>query len=364
MINFANPKSEYLKNKKKIDIAITKTLSSNDYILGKSVKKFEKNFSKYNQCKYSLGVSSGTEAIIVALKSLGIKYGDEIITTSHTAYATVAAITEIGANPILIDINNTNFNMNYDEIEKNITKKTKAVILVHLYGLVANVIKIKAICKKNNIFLIEDCAQAHGAEFNKKKVGTFGDFGTFSFYPTKNLSTFGDAGSIITNNQKLYKKAKLYREYGWVKKNIGILKSINRRMDEIHAAILNVQLNDLDKNNSKRIKIAKLYSEKIKNKNILLPKTMANTKNVFHLYVIIVKNNLREKLIIYLNKNKINPGIHYNLANHQQIPFKKFKKSKLTNTKKIIPDILSLPIYPELSLLNVKKIIKIINNLK
>ncbi len=364
MINFANPKSEYLKNKKKIDIAITKTLSSNDYILGKSVKKFEKNFSKYNQCKYSLGVSSGTEAIIVALKSLGIKYGDEIITTSHTAYATVAAITEIGANPVLIDINNTNFNMNYDEIEKNITKKTKAVILVHLYGLVANVIKIKAICKKNNIFLIEDCAQAHGAEFNKKKVGTFGDFGTFSFYPTKNLSTFGDAGSIITNNQKLYKKAKLYREYGWVKKNIGILKSINRRMDEIHAAILNVQLNDLDKNNSKRIKIAKLYSEKIKNKNILLPKTMANTKNVFHLYVIIVKNNLREKLIIYLNKNKINPGIHYNLANHQQIPFKKFKKSKLTNTKKIIPDILSLPIYPELSLLNVKKIIKIINNLK
>ena len=339
-------------------------MSSNDYILGKSVKKFEKNFSKYNQCKYSLGVSSGTEAIIVALKSLGIKYGDEIITTSHTAYATVAAITEIGANPILIDINNTNFNMNYDEIEKNITKKTKAVILVHLYGLVANVIKIKAICKKNNIFLIEDCAQAHGAEFNKKKVGTFGDFGTFSFYPTKNLSTFGDAGSIITNNQKLYKKAKLYREYGWVKKNIGILKSINRRMDEIHAAILNVQLNDLDKNNSKRIKIAKLYSEKIKNKNILLPKTMANTKNVFHLYVIIVKNNLREKLIIYLNKNKINPGIHYNLANHQQIPFKKFKKSKLTNTKKIIPDILSLPIYPELSLLNVKKIIKIINNLK
>ena len=142
------------------------------------------------------------------------------------------------------------------------------------------------------------------------------------------------------------------------------MKSINRRMDEIHAAILNVQLNDLDKNNSKRIKIAKLYSEKIKNKNILLPKTMANTKNVFHLYVIIVKNNLREKLIIYLNKNKINPGIHYNLANHQQIPFKKFKKSKLTNTKKIIPDILSLPIYPELSLLNVKKIIKIINNLK
>ena len=170
MINFANPKTEYLKNKKKIDIAITKTLISNDYILGKSVKKFEKNFSKYNKCKYSLGVSSGTEAIVLALKSLGGKQGDEIITTSHTAYATVAAITEVGANPVLIDINHTNFNMKYDEIEKNITKKTKAVILVHLYGLVANIIKIKEICKKNKVFLIEDCAQAHGAEFKKKKL--------------------------------------------------------------------------------------------------------------------------------------------------------------------------------------------------
>ena len=361
MINFANPKSEYLQNKKKIDLAISNTLLSNDYILGKSFKKFEKNFSKYNQCKYSIGVSSGTEAIIVALKSLDIKVGDEIITTSHTAYATVAAITEVGAKPILIDIENNNFNMKYDEINKNLTKKTKGVILVHLYGIVANVKKIKEICQKNKIFLIEDCAQAHGAEFNGKKVGTFGDFGTFSFYPTKNLSTFGDAGAIITNNSKFYKKAKLFREYGWIKKNFGILKSINRRMDEIHAAILNVKLNYLNENNKKREKIAKLYSDKIRNKNITLPQTIPNTINVFHLYVIIVKKNLRNKLIKYLQKNNINPGIHYKLANHQQIPFKNFKKSKLINTKKIVPNILSLPIYPALSLVNVNKIIKLIN---
>ena len=361
MINFANPKSEYLDKKKEIDLVISQTLKSNEYILGKSVKKFERNFSNYNQCKYSIGVSSGTEAIIICLKSLGIKMGDEVITTSHTAYATVAAITEIGAKPVLIDIENNYFNMNYEEITKNLTKKTKCLILVHLYGIVANVKKIKEICIKNRIFLIEDCAQAHGAEFNGKKVGTFGDFGTFSFYPTKNLSTFGDAGAIITNNHKLYTKAKLYREYGWKKKNIGILKSINRRMDEIHAAILNVKLKYLNNYNKKRVKIAQLYSNEIKNKNIILPQTLPGTKNVFHLYVIIVKKNLRNKLIKFLQKNNINPGIHYKLANHQQIPFKNFKKSKLTNTKKIVPNILSLPIYPALSFVNVKKIIKLIN---
>ena len=361
MINFANPVDDYLENKKDIDHAIIKTLGSNDYILGKSVNKFENDFSKFNKCKYSIGVSSGTDAIIICLKSLGVKMGDEVITTSHTAYATVAAITEIGAKPVLIDIQKNYFNMNYDEISKILTKKTKCLILVHLYGIVANVKKIREICKKNNIFLLEDCSQAHGAEFNGKKVGTFGDFGTFSFYPTKNLSTFGDAGAITTNNKKLYQKAKLYREYGWKKKNIGILKSINRRMDEIHAAILRIKLRRLEDNNKKRRKIAKIYTDRIKNTNIILPNTLPDTINVFHLYVIIIKKNLRNKLIKYLQKNKINPGIHYILANHQQIPFKNAKKTKLSNTKKIIPNILSLPIYPSLSLSNVNRIIKLIN---
>ena len=360
MINFANPKSEYLKNKSKIQTAIKNVLSSNSYILGKSVNDFEKKFSKYNNSKYALGVSSGTDAIIIALKTLNVKPGDEIITTSHTAYATIAAIVEIGAKPVFIDIEYDNYNMKYDEIQDKISKKTKGIILVHIYGIVANIQKIKKICKKNKIFLIEDCAQAHGASI-KKKVGTFGDFGTFSFYPTKNLSTFGDAEALITNKQKYYQKAKLFREYGWVKKNIGILKSVNRRMDEIHAAILNVQINNLDTNNKKRIKIANYYSKNIKNNQIELPKFNKKNLNVFHLYVIKVKNNLRKKLIIYLNKNKINPGIHYILPNHEQIPFKTYKKTKLTNTKKISPKILSLPIYPELKMKNVKKIIKLLN---
>ncbi len=362
MINFANPKSEYLKNKSKIQKAIKNVLSSNSYILGKSVSDFEKKFSKYNNSKYALGLSSGTDAIIIALKTLNVKPGDEIITTSHTAYATIAAIAEIGAKPVFIDIEYDNFNMKHDEIHKKISKKTKGVILVHIYGIVANVEKIKQICKKNKIFLIEDCAQAHGASIKNKKVGTFGDFGTFSFYPTKNLSTFGDAGALITNNRKFYQKAKLYREYGWIKKNIGILKSINRRMDEIHAAILNVQINNLDINNKKRIQIANYYSKNIKNNKIELPNFNKKNLNVFHLYVIKVKKNLRKKLIKYLNKNKVNPGIHYILANHQQKPFKKYKKSRLINTKKIIPQILSLPIYPELKIKNVKKITKLLNN--
>ncbi len=362
MINFANPKSEYIKNKNKIQAAIKSVLSSNSYILGKSVNEFEKKFSNYNKSAFALGVSSGTDALIIALKTLNIKPGDEIITTSHTAYATIAAIVEVGARPVFIDIEYNNFNMKYDEIQKNISKKTKGVILVHIYGIVANVQKVKQICIKNKIFLIEDCAQAHGASIKNKKVGTFGDFGTFSFYPTKNLSTFGDAGALITNKKKYYQKAKLLREYGWIKKNIGILKSINRRMDEIHAAILNVQIVNLDENNKKRIKIANYYSKNIKNNKIEIPKFNEKNFNVFHLYVIKVKKNLRKKLINYLNKNKINPGIHYILANHQQIPFKKYKKSKLINTNKIISQILSLPIYPELKIKTVKKITNLLNN--
>ena len=362
MINFANPKSEYLKNKNKIHKVIKKVLSSNSYILGKSVKDFEREFSNYNNSKYALGVSSGTDAIIIALKTLNVKPGDEIITTSHTAYATIAAIVEIGARPVFIDIEYDNFNMKYDEIENKISKKTKGIILVHIYGIVANVQMVKKICLKNKIFLIEDCAQAHGASLKNKKVGTFGDFGTFSFYPTKNLSTFGDAGALITNQKKNFQKAKLLREYGWVKRNIGVLKSINRRMDEIHAAILLVQLKNLDKNNKKRIKIANYYSKNIKNNKIILPKLDKKNLHVFHLYVIKVKHNLRKKLIHYLNKNKINPGIHYILPNHEQKPFKNYKKSKLINTKKISPEILSLPIYPELKIEELKKITNLLNN--
>jgi len=361
MLFFANPKTEYLFLKNKIDKKIKTVLNSNSYILGNEVNKFEKNFSKYLGIKYSVGVSNGTDAIIIALQAINIKKGDEIITTSHTAFATISAIVDVGAVPIFVDIKEHDFTIDTSKIEKSITKKTKAIIAVHIYGNPVDLTKLKKIKDKYKITLIEDCAQAHGAEYKKKKVGTFGDFSCFSFYPTKNLSTFGDGGIISTNSNKMYKKIKLLREYGWIKKNLSIYKGSNKRLDELHAGILNIKLAYLDKFNAKRIKIANTFLKLIKPKHLILPKTNALKKHVYHLFVVRVKNNQREKFLNYLKKNNIYAGIHYPLPNHKQKPFLKFCKEKLPVTEKISKDIVSIPNFPLLKLKEINKIVNIIN---
>ena len=361
MIYFANPKSEYIFLKKKIDLKIKKILNSNSYILGNEVTKFERKFSKFLGVKYSIGVSSGTDALVLALKTINIKKGDEVLTTSHTAYATIAAIIESGATPVFVDIKESDFTIDVNDLKKKITKRTKAIIAVHVYGNPADITKLFTLAKEKKIILIEDCAQAHGAEFKRKKIGSFGDFACFSFYPTKNLSTFGDAGVVSTNNRKMYKKLKLYREYGWKKKNVAISKGYNKRLDEIHAGILNVKLDSLNKFNLKRISIAKKYLKLINSKKIVLPNTNPLKKHVFHLFVIRVKNNLRSKFLTYLKQNGISPGIHYPIPNHKQIPFKKYAKSKLPITEKISNEIVSIPNYPLLKDMETDKIIKLIN---
>ncbi len=361
MIYFANPKSEYLYLKNQIDRKIRDVLNSNSYILGNEVKKFEKNFSKYLGIKYSLGVSNGTDALILALKAIDIKQGDEVITTSHTAFATIAAIREVGAIPVFIDIKEDDFTIDTKYLEKKITKKTKAIIVVHIYGNPADVLAVQKIAKKKKLILIEDCAQAHGAEYDKKKVGTFGDFSCFSFYPTKNLSTFGDAGMISTNNHKFFKRLKLSREYGWIKKNFSVKDGYNKRLDELHAAILNIKLSYLEKFNNKRILIAKKFLNSIKSKKIIMPKMSNLKKHVFHLFVVRVKNNERLKFLNYLKKNGIIAGIHYPIPNHKQKPYKRFHKSKLPVTDKISKEIVSLPNFPLLSNKEVNKIINIVN---
>jgi len=361
MIFFANPKSEYTYLKKKIDNKIKKILNSNSYILGNEVEKFEKNFSKYLGNKFSVGVSNGTDALILALQAINIKKGDQVITTSHTAFATIAAIVDVGATPVFVDINENDYTIDTSKIEKKITKKTKAIIAVHIYGNPVNVKELIKIKKKYNIFLIEDCAQAHGAEYDKIKVGNFGDFACFSFYPTKNLSTFGDAGIISTNQKRMYQKLKLLREYGWIKKNLSLRKGSNKRLDELHAGILNVKLDYLDKFNNNRISIAKDYLTKIKSNKIILPKVDRFKKHVFHLFVIRVKNKKRNNFLNYLKKNKIYAGIHYPLPNHKQKPFLEYSTTDLPVTERITKDIVSIPIYPLLSKKEVHKIIRVIN---
>jgi dTDP-4-amino-4,6-dideoxygalactose transaminase len=362
MILFANPKSEYIFLKKKIDTKIKKILNSNSYILGEEVKNFEKKFSKYLGIKYTVGVSNGTDSIILALEAINIKKGDEVITTSHTAFATIAAIVNVGAIPVFIDIKEDDFTIDTSKIEKNINKKTKAIIAVHIYGNPVDILDLKAITKKHKIILIEDCAQAHGAEYKKKKVGTFGDFSCFSFYPTKNLSTFGDAGAISTNNIEMYKKIKLLREYGWIKKNLSIREGSNKRLDELHAGILNIKLSYLNQFNKKRINIAKKFIKLIKSEKLILPKSTFIKKHVFHLFVVRVKNNQRANFLNHLKKNNIIGGIHYPLPNHRQKPFKKYFKAKLPITDKISNEIVSIPNYSLLKLKEVNKIIDVINS--
>lgn len=362
MIYFANPKSEYIFLKKKINNKLSKVLNSNSYILGEQVKNFEENFSKYLGVKYSIGVSNGTDAIILVLQALNIKMGDEIITTSHTAFATIAAIVEVGAIPVFVDINEDDFTMDVSKVENKISKKTKAIIAVHIYGNPIDILELVKIKKRRNIPLIEDCAQAHGAEFNKKKVGSFGDFSCFSFYPTKNLSTFGDAGIVSTSNKFFYNRIRLLREYGWKKKNYSSQKGSNRRLDEIHAGILNIKLKYLDFFNQRRIKIANQYLKNIETNKLLLPQVYKKKKHVFHLFVVRVKNNKRNLFIKYLNKNKIFPGIHYPLPNHRQKPFQKYCKNLLPITDKISREIVSIPNYPLLKDAEIKKIISVINN--
>ncbi len=364
-INVFEPKSQFISQKKEIINAVKKVFNSGNYILGKEVLKLEKKFSELHQTKYGITVKNGTDAISISLRALGIKKGDEVITTSHTALATIAAIISTGAVPVIVDIEKFFYTINANLIEKKITKKTKVIIPVHIYGQCADMEKICKIAKKHKLFIIEDCAQSHGAKIKKKSIGSFGDISTFSFYPTKNLGAIGDGGIILTNNLKFEKKIRRLREYGWDYRRQTNEPGINSRLDEIQASILNIKLKNFNRNKEKRILIANKYLSEIRNKNIILPKVRTNTTHVFHIFSIMVKN--KKKLVKYLNENKIFPGFHYSILSHQNIGYGKFCKfinKELIFSNKISRFQLSLPIYPELTNKNVNKIIKIINNYK
>ena len=365
MINVFEPKKQYISNKKLILRNIKKVLESGNYILGPQVKKLEKNFAKYCGAKYAIGVKNGTDALILALKSLDIKSGDEVITTSHTALATIAAIVSTGAKPVIVDIEDIYFTIDPTKLKSVINSKTKAIIPVHIYGQVCEMKEIISIAKRNKIKVIEDCSQALGAEYHKKKIGTFGDIGTFSFYPTKILGAIGDGGIIITNNGSIAKKLLKLRQYGWNKKRETKYPGLNSRLDELQAAILNVKIKNIDKDNQKRNKIASLYKKKIKNKDLLLPNVRKNSRHVFHIFAILTKK--RKLLIEYLNKHKVTPGIHYSkpaCLNNGYSELCKFQLKDIKKTIKISRETLSLPIYPELTNYDINKVIKLINKFK
>lgn len=360
MILCSNPKTQYLSYKSEIDAAIFRVLDSGWYILGNEVRSFEEEFAGYIGVAHGIGAGSGTEAIHLALKACGVTHGDEVITVSHTAVATVAAIDLAGATPVLVDIDPDFYTIDPEKIESSITSNTKAIIPVHIYGQPADMDSVMEIAKKYSLKVIEDCAQAHGAKYKDQCVGSIGDMGCFSFYPTKNLGAIGDGGMVVTNNSNLNEKVRLLREYGWKERYVSSRKGWNSRLDEIQASILRVKLKYLDKSNQKRRKLAERYLKDLKDLPLELPEERKNCEHVYHLFV--VKTNKRDTLQDYLKVNGICTGIHYPVPIHRQPYYKDLLKSRLLKvTEQVAGEILSLPIYPELSL-NESKIV--INTLR
>lgn len=340
-----NPyKSEYSSIASEVTNEIARTLESGSYILGPVVTGFEKKFAEYIGASEAIGVANGLDALQIILKGLGVGKGDEVITTSLSAVATTLAITQIGATPVFVDIDNY-FHIDAAQIENKITTKTRAIIPVHLYGQSVEIEAIASICKKNNLWLIEDVAQAHGAEFNGKKLGTFGDAAAFSFYPTKNLGAYGDAGAITTNNSELAEKCRMLRNYGQKTRYVHELQGINSRLDELQAAILNVKIKYLDKWNEIRSSIAEKYFDALSEiPHIELPLLRSRAKHVFHQFVL--KTTQRDSLLKHLQNKDIPALIHYPIPIHQQPCYKEFNKISLPNTEKACSEILSIPIHP------------------
>ncbi len=351
----------YKKNKKKILSLIDKVFQSGNLILSKEVLNFEKNFSTFTQNNYGIGVNSGTDALMIALMSIGVKKNDEIITVSNTAVPTVSAIAACNARPIFVDINPQDYLINTDLIEKKITKKTKAIIPVNLYGQSANYEKIRKISKKNNIKIIEDCAQSAGALYKGKPSGSFGDLSAFSFYPTKNLGGYGDGGMIVTKNKQLYEKCRKLRKYGMSQLYYSEFHGVNSRLDEVQAAILNYQLIRLKSNIVKRRNIAKIYNKNLKNKDLILP--IENKNNYHAYYVYVVRHPRRKEIMNYLKKNNIFCNISYPFPIHSMKGYKEYHKTQndMKITDKFSKEIFSLPMYPELTIKQIEKVINTIN---
>ena len=363
---------EYKVLRKKILKSIDRALKSGQIFFGNELQKFEKRFIKENNLKFGVAVSSGTDALYIALLGLGIKQNDEIITVSNTAIPTVSAIRNCGAKARFVDIG-SDYLINTDNIEKYITKNTKAIIPVHLYGQACDMEKICKIAKKYKLKIIEDCAQAQGAKFKNKYVGTFGDVGCFSFYPTKILGAYGDGGFISTNSINLYNKVKRIRFYGIEQNNkknkfnnkyYANEHGTNSRISEIQSSILNLKLPQVNSWIEQRRKLANVYSQELKDTSLKLPVENINCKHVFHLYV--VYHPKRDKIIEKLKENNIQVNINYPFPIHKMKAYKNKVLNKynyLPITEKMANGIFSLPLYPKLKKTDVFKVSRVIKKI-
>ncbi len=364
-MKFVNVQDNFEEHLNKLTGLFKNFATSGNYILGEGVAAFEKDWAAYTGIKFALGVGNGMDAIEICLRSLGIKTGDEVITTSMTAFATILAIIRAGAKPVLADIVPGTALLDLHSVKRCISSKTKAIMIVHLYGQVKNMEKWKDLCKKHNLYLVEDCAQSHGAIENGISAGSFGVMSAFSFYPTKNLGALGDAGAVCSNSINLIKTAKSIRNYGQSEQYNHDIVGLNSRLDDLQGYILSEMLSKLESNNFKRKKNAQFYFENIQNPLVsLLDEPIKKDSHVFHQFVIIVDK--RDEFRDYLAKHKIPTLIHYPKAIHHQKAINGCKKDPkgLKNAARHAKTCVSIPCHPGLLETELTLIVKKINEFR
>jgi dTDP-4-amino-4,6-dideoxygalactose transaminase len=358
-IEFLDLKHYYLDNKSEYEKIFYNVMSKGRYILGEEVELFEKEFSQYLGAKYVTGVGNGLDAIVIALKSLGVGPGDEVLVPAHTFIATWLAVSSVGAIPVAVDVDSTTMNIDVTKIQSAITTKTKAIIGVHLYGRPCEVGALLDLCKKNNLYFIEDAAQAHGATYGHQKVGSVGDAGCFSFYPGKNLGAIGDGGAISTNSPLIFEKFNLLRNYGSKIKYQHEVIGTNSRLDEIQASFLRFRLKKLDSENNYRNQLASIYLDRLKGlEELILPATIEIGQQVWHLFVI--RTSRRNDLQRHLAENGVQTLIHYPVPSHLSECYShlKYKNGDFPVAESISNTALSLPMGPHLSLDDVNAVSK------
>jgi len=349
-IPFVDLYKQYTSVKNEIDSAIEHIIKTSSYIGGEPVKDFERNFAEMLGVKHCIGVGNGTDAIYIVLKMSGIGKGDEVITVANSWISTSETIGQTGAKPVFIDIDPDYYTINVDLIEEKITDKTKAILPVHLFGQPAEIDKIKELCEKHDLYLIEDCAQSHFSKFKGQHTGTFGDAATFSFYPGKNLGAYGDAGCIVTNNDEYANRFRMYANHGALQKHNHKIEGVNSRLDGLQAAILNVKLKYILQWNQKRHENALIYNNLLKDiPQIAIPKIRDHASHIFHLYVI--RAERRNELQEYLHENGIQTAIHYPTPLPLLEAYKHLSCSEtdIPVASSYMNKILSLPMFPELA---------------
>jgi len=342
-------RAQYKQIKSDVDKAIRKVIDNQNFVLGEDVKKLEVEIASYCNVRYAVGVASGTDALILSLKALGIREGDEVITSPFTFFATAEAVSIVGAKPVFVDIDPKTFNIDPSLIEKKINRNTKAIIPVHLYGQCADMDPIVTVAKKNGLKIIEDCAQAVGAKYNGIKAGSMGDAGALSFFPSKNLGAFGDGGMVITNDEKIAEKIKMLRVHGSAARYIHSEIGMNSRLDNLQAAVLRVKLKRLDKWLDMRRQKARYYNERLKGLPLTTPHVPSYNIHTYHLYVLRVKSDL-QRLMTFLTDSGIETRTYYPVPLHLQECYKHlgYKEGDLVHAESAARQTFSIAVYPEM----------------